>query len=98
MSATDESVINNTDKSRFEVTYGSQRSELVYRLDNDGGAIDLVHTEVPEELTGQGIGSQLVTTALQYARDNKLKAIPSCPFVASYVERHPEWKDVVTEP
>lgn len=97
MSTNHESVVNNTDKSRFEIMSGSQRSELIYRMKGDD-QIDLVHTEVPDDLTGQGIGSALVTTALQYARDNDLEAIPSCPFVASYVSRHPEWNDVVVEP
>ena len=92
-----DNVIHNEEKNRFEKHSGSQRSELLYKMQDDKH-IDLVHTEVPEDLTGQGIGSSLVTTALQYARDNDLMAIPSCPFVASYVERHPEWQDVVTEP
>ena len=92
-----ETVINNTEKNRFEISHGSQLSKLEYRMKDDE-FIDLVHTEVPEDLTGQGIGSSLVTAALEYARENDLKAIPSCPFVASYVDRHPEWQDIVVEP
>ncbi len=91
-----ESVVNNQAKSRFEVVNGSQVSKLVYEMRGDD--IDLVHTEVPEDLAGQGIGSALVVAALQYAKDNGYQAIPSCPFVAAYVQRHPEWNDVVTEP
>ena len=92
-----ETVINNPEKNRFEISHGSQLSKLEYRMKDDE-FIDLVHTEVPEDLTGQGIGSSLVTAALEHARDNDLKAIPSCPFVASYVNRHPEWQDIVVEP
>ncbi|WP_116125645.1 GNAT family N-acetyltransferase [Lewinella sp. IMCC34183] len=92
-----DTVVNNEAKNQFEIESGSQKSKLQYRLTGDG-RIDLVHTEVPEDLTGQGLGSSLVVAALKYARDNDLQAIPSCPFVASYVERHPEWNDVVTEP
>ena len=92
-----ESVVNNQEKNRFEISQGSQLSKLEYRMDGDD-RIDLVHTEVPEELAGQGIGSSLVVAALTYARQEELKAIPSCPFVASYVQRHPEWSDVVVEP
>jgi predicted GNAT family acetyltransferase len=91
-----ESVVHNPAKSRFEVVSGSQTSKLVYQM-RDEDTIDLVHTEVPEDLAGQGIGSALVTEALTYARDNGLLAIPSCPFVASYVQRHPEWNEVVAE-
>ncbi|MBB4079486.1 hypothetical protein GGR28_002111 [Lewinella aquimaris] len=96
MSNPTESVVNNQEKSRFEVVNGSQVSKLLYQM-NGSDKIDLVHSEVPEDLAGQGIGSAMVTTALQYARDNNLMAIPSCPFVASYVQRHPEWNDVVAE-
>ncbi|MGB3800895.1 MAG: GNAT family N-acetyltransferase [Lewinella sp.] len=92
-----ETVVNNPEKSRFEITHGSQLSKLEYRM-KDGNLIDLVHTEVPEDLSGQGIGSSLVKSALEYARENDLQAIPSCPFVASYVSRHPEWKEVTVEP
>ena len=91
-----ESVVNNQEKHRFEVVNGSQVSKLVYEMRGED-MIDLVHTEVPEDLRDQGIGKSLVTAALEYARDNGLMAIPSCPFVASYVQRHPEWNDVVAE-
>lgn len=88
-------VVNNVKKFRFEVVSGSLVSKLDYRLGRD--TIALVHTEVPDELGGQGIGSSLVQTALQHARDNELTVLPSCPFVAAYVSRHPEWEDIVGE-
>lgn len=88
-------VVNNVKKFRFEVISGSQVSKLDYRLGRD--TIALVHTEVPEELSGQGIGSTLVQTALQHARSNELTVLPYCPFVAAYIERHPEWEDIVGE-
>lgn len=90
-----EGVINNTKKFRFEVVSGALVSKLDYRLGRS--TIALVHTEVPEELQGQGIGSSLVAAALQYAKDQGLRALPYCPFTAAYVERHPEWADVVGE-
>lgn len=96
MSNPNESVENNKEKNRFEVVSGSQVSKLVYQM-RGGDTIDLIHTEVPEDLSGQGIGSALVTTALSYAREHNLKVIPSCPFVASYVQRHPEWNDIITD-
>ena len=88
-----EQVTNNTEKHQFQVVSGSQVSKLVYRM--EGGKLALVHTEVPEELSGQGIGSALVKYALNYARDNQLVVLPYCPFVASYVARHSEWDDIV---
>jgi len=88
-------VVNNTDKYRFEGQSGSLLSKLDYRLGLDTMA--LVHTEVPEELQGQGIGSGLVLAALTHARKEGLKVLPSCPFTAAYISRHPEWNDIVGE-
>ena len=58
--------------------------------------LDLVHTEVPKELSGKGIGSKLVFGALQYCKVHKLKIIPSCPFIKNYIEKHPEWTALVS--
>lgn len=88
-------VVNNKEKFRFEVISGALTSKLEYRLGRY--RLALVHTEVPDELSGQGIGSALVTTALQYAKDHDLKVLPYCPFVAAYLARHPEWDDIVGE-
>ena len=52
----------------------------------------MVHTIVSPMLGGRGYGSRLVRSALDYARDNGLKVIPSCSFVGVYLERHPEYK------
>lgn len=88
-----ESVVNNTEESRFEVASGSQLSILQYR--KDASRLALIHTEVPEDLAGQGIGSALVKTALEYAKSNNLEVLPYCPFTAAYIERHPEWQEIV---
>ena len=93
--STEHQVVNNPEKRRFEVVSGSQLSKLEYRLDST--RLALVHTEVPDELSGQGIGSALVVTALNYAKDNDLKVLPYCPFAAAYIQRHPEWKSILAE-
>ncbi len=89
-------VINNPEEYRFEVVSGALISKLEYRLGRS--TIALVHTEVPEELQGQGIGSSLIKSALEHAREKGLKVLPYCPFVAAYISRHEEeWKDIVGE-
>ena len=90
-----ENVVHNTEKYRFEVESGSQLSKLEYRIGRD--RLALVHTEVPDDLQGQGIGTALVVTALEFAREKNLRVLPYCPFVASYIERHPEWENIVAE-
>ena len=82
-------VENNESRHRFEIRMDGHLAKLNYRV-NDG-EIDLIHTEVAEELGGRGLGNKLVEAALAYARDNKLKVVPSCSFVSKYLSRHPEW-------
>ena len=81
-------------RSRFEVEEGGQTAYLEFELDN-AGWITLWHTEVPEALRGRGISGVLAQTALEYARDNKLKVDVICPLVAGYVAKHPEFQALV---
>lgn len=81
-------VIDNTDTSRFELRADGQFAELVYRIRGD--RLVLVHTEVPVELEGRGIGGRLVTAALDRAAREGLTLVPLCPFARGWLERHPE--------
>jgi predicted GNAT family acetyltransferase len=66
---------------------------LEYEL--EGEIITFTHTGVPTELGGRGLGGQLVRAGLDYARENRLKVIPQCSFVAGYLGKHPEDQDLV---
>lgn len=55
------------------------------------------HTEVSEELKGQNVGFQLVSTAVEYARTHGIKIIPLCPFANSVFKRKPEFADVLSQ-
>jgi len=57
--------------------------------------LDYHHTFVPPALRGGGIASRVTEYALTYARDNGIKVRPTCPFVARYIERHPEFKPLI---
>jgi predicted GNAT family acetyltransferase len=81
-------VIDNTDASRFELRADGWLAELVYRLRGD--RLVLVHTEVPVELEGRGIGGRLVTAAVDRAAREGLTLVPLCPFARDWLERHPE--------
>jgi predicted GNAT family acetyltransferase len=82
------SVIDNTDASRFELREDGRLAELVYRIRGD--RLVLVHTEVPLELEGRGIGGRLVTAAVDRAVREGLTLVPFCPFARGWLERHPE--------
>ncbi len=78
---------------RFELEQDGHIAYLQYSLGD--GVLELIHTEVPTQLRGSGIGSELVKGALDYARENHLKVDVVCPFVAAYLKRHPEYSDLV---
>ena len=61
----------------------------------DGAIITIMHTEVPAALNGRGIGSALVRGLLDIVRAQGLKVKPLCPFVASYIAKHPEYADLL---
>jgi predicted GNAT family acetyltransferase len=87
-------VRDNSAESRYELLVnGLVRGTLNYRAGPE--SITLVHTEVDPELEGRGLGSRLVRDALEDIRGRGLRVVPVCPFVTSYLERHPELADVV---
>jgi predicted GNAT family acetyltransferase len=81
-------VIDNTGASRFELREDGRLAELIYRVRGD--RLVLVHTEVPVELEGRGIGGRLVTAAVDRAVREGLTLVPLCPFARGWLERHPE--------
>jgi len=86
-------VIDNRDANRFEIRVRDELAFVTYRR-NDS-TITYIHTEVPPSLEGHGIAAKLARHALDYARANGLEVVPMCPYVASYIERHPEYADLV---
>ena len=59
--------------------------------------IDLQHTIVPPEAQGRGVGTSLAAAAFDYARTEGLQVIPSGPFVAAWLDDHPDGRDVVAD-
>jgi uncharacterized protein len=88
-------LINNTERGAFEMPVNDGVAFISYRTNGD--VVSLNHTEVPEELEGQGIGSTLVEQTFQYLEANRLKMVPRCAFVITYLKRHPEWNKLVDE-
>ena len=80
-------------RRRFEMTSGDGLAYVEYT--RAGHWIELVHTEVPEALAGQGVGSTLVRGVLERIRAEGAKVIPRCAFVADYIKRHPEYRDLL---
>ena len=86
-------VTRNDGESRYEVTIDGSFAQLVYR--ERGDRIALVHTEVPEELGGQGLAGELAQFAMDDAKARGLTVVAYCPFVRSYLGKHPEYQALV---
>src|SRR5690349_4710371 len=86
-------VENNEAEERFEAQIDGHLAVVEYQ--RRPGVIVYTHTEVPDALEGRGIGSKLARTVLDYARREQLAVVPSCPFIRSYIARHPEYQDLV---
>jgi predicted GNAT family acetyltransferase len=85
-------VKNNESEFRYEAAVEGGVAFAEYDLDGD--VITFTHTEVPSEAEGQGVASTIVTFALDDARKRKLKVVPVCAYVVSYMKRHPEYDDL----
>ena len=74
--------------TQFDVSIEGATAKLVYEVDGD--RLYLLHTEVPDESRGQGVGGQLVEQALAKARAEKLTIVPWCPYSRKWLKEHPD--------
>lgn len=85
----------NESENQFELHTGKTFVFLEFVIKDN--KIYFLHTEAPDELQGTGAAKELVRQALEYSRANKLTVIPSCSYVAHYLDNHPEWRDVLSD-
>jgi hypothetical protein len=78
---------------RFEIERDGNIAYLDYTL--AGNVLQLIHSEVPTAMRGQGIASELAQSALEWARAQNVKVDVICPLVTAYVEKHPEFADLI---
>ncbi|WP_433515575.1 GNAT family N-acetyltransferase [Nonomuraea sp. CA-143628] len=89
-------IVDNVAKSRFEIFVDGKVAGFAdYRLLPT--KIVFTHTEVLPEHEGQGLAGKLVGHALDASRDTGLRVVPLCPYVVKYIERHPQYKDLVDD-
>ena len=86
-------IVHNETAKRFETSIDGHMGYISYKEHDDKLVYD--HTIVPQELGGRGVGSALVKQALNYARENNKKVVPQCSFVASYIDKHPDYQDLL---
>ena len=87
-------ITDNRAESRLELRAGDRLAELAYR--RNGRRLILIHTEVPPELEGRGIGGVLMSAAVDRAARDAMTIVPLCPFARSWLQRHPDAASRVT--
>lgn len=96
MGAVQVAITDDADSHRYVIRVDDRRAGLLqYRLRPE--LIELVHTEIYEEFEGRGLGSQLISFALNDARERGLAVLPVCPFVNDYIQHHRQYAELVPE-
>lgn len=87
-------ILHDEAKGKFSTELKGSEAFLLYRPVGDN-ELDYRSTVVPDQHRHLGIGEQIVKHALEFARENGYKVIPTCPFVTWVVERNPEYREII---
>ena len=87
-------VTDNVDQSRFELHLDGELAGFA-EYGPAGDSVIIAHTEIADGHEGEGLGGTLVRGALERIRSNGKTVIPTCPFTAAYIRRHPEFVELV---
>lgn len=85
------------DRHRYEAAVDGRVAGFAAYADTDQGVRVFTHTEVEPAYGGRGVGGALVRGALDDVRARHLAARPLCPFIAGWIDRHPEYADLVAD-
>lgn len=101
MSGTDKNeskpeIQHDSDRGRFFVPGEAGESYLAYRESGDG-TVDFRSTFVPPARRGEGLAGAIVEAALEWAEGEGYQVIPTCPYVARYIDAHPRFQGLVAE-
>ena len=90
----DPSVVPVPDLRRFEIHVDGQLAGFAEYV-HKGARYLFVHTEIDPAFEGQGLGSVLAREALDAVRTSGERVVPLCPFIVTWIERHPSYEDLV---
>jgi len=96
MADNDVAVADAPERDRYEVTLDGELAGFA-RYVQRGGRTFFVHTEIDPEFEGHGLGSKLAAGALDAERAAGHTIVPLCPFVRSYIDRHPDFLDLIDQ-
>lgn len=94
---TDFRVVDNPEHSRYEARDGDDQLMGFVDYRRSGHRIVFLHAETLPEFQGRGVAGQIATKSLDDARAAGLRVRPACPYYQQYLEKHPEYADLVDE-
>lgn len=97
MKDTQLTIVNNRVANRYEASLDGRRAGYS-TYEEEPGRVTFVHTVVPPEFEGRGVGSRLAKFAIDDTRARGLRVTPVCPFVRDYLRRHSEYDSMVDYP
>jgi hypothetical protein len=91
-------VTDNPAASRYELHVGAELAGFVtYQLRKHDTVISLLHTEIEPAFQGAGLASHLARYGLDDARKRGVTVLPFCPYINSWIKKHPEYTDLVPD-
>ncbi|WP_350271325.1 GNAT family N-acetyltransferase [Brevibacterium sp. CBA3109] len=100
LSSTPVTVVKNTGRERYEIFTAEDPVEfagfLGYRVIDERN-VELQHTIISEGFSRRGFARTLVTAVLDQIRDEGGRIVPTCSYVQDYLERFPQYSDLVTQ-
>jgi uncharacterized protein len=86
-------VTDNKAMHRFEAEIDGLLAKAEYHVVGD--SVVFTYTEVPAQFRGQGVGEELAAAALEMVRERGMHVVAQCKFIAGFIDRHPEYQDLV---
>lgn len=94
MTDSNDKVVHEPEQQRYVVHFDNGgQGELVYRREND--TLHLVHSEVPANRRGEGLGARLMSGALGQIEAEQLKVVPVCRYTKHYIARNARWQTLL---
>jgi NAD+ kinase len=92
--ATDAEVVDAFERQRYEIVLGGEVAGVLHYR-RHGDSVELMHTEIEPAFEGRGLAGRLAAAALADARARVTPVVVTCPFVTGYVQRHPEYRELL---
>jgi len=89
-------VVDAFERQRYEILLGGEVAGVLHYR-RHGDRVELMHTEIEQTFSGQGLAGRLAAAALEDARSRATPVIATCPFVLGYLDRHPEFNDLLAD-